>query len=156
MLGPILGPVYSNTPLDERFGLPAPEGAHVCLDLGEEEFTRGRPHPMIDPEARLERLEEAGGRADVAAVLVDVVLGYGAHDDPAGALVPACERLAEGGGPVVVAYVLGTDGDPQGLDAQRRKLSDAGCVVAPTAARAALAAAAVARREPALVKESLP
>src|SRR5690606_25987262 len=54
-----LGPVYSNTPLREDLGLPAPDGAHVCLDLGEEEYTKGRPHPMIDPLARADELQRA-------------------------------------------------------------------------------------------------
>lgn len=156
LLGQVLGePVYSNTPLDKSHGLPAPEGAHVCLDLGEEEFTQGRPHPMIDPEARIERLREVGGRADVACVLLDVVLGYGAHEDPAGTLAPVCEEIIANGGPAIVTYVVGTGGDPQGLDGQRRRLRDAGCVVPPTGARAALAAAALAMRRPGLV-DSLP
>ncbi len=152
LLGPIVGPVWSNIPLDPAHRVPAPAGSHVCVDLGEEEYTQGRPHPMIDPDARLEMLQEVGRRPDVAAVLVDVVLGYGSHPDPAGVLAPLCREIAEAGGPVVVAYVLGTDGDPQGLDAQRRQLGDAGCVVAPTGARAALAAAAVALRRPELVE----
>ena len=67
----------------------------------------------------------------------------------------ACQEIAEREGPVVVAYVLGTECDPQGLEAQRARLRQAGCVVAPTAARAALAAAALARRQPQLV-EKLP
>ncbi|HEV7862309.1 MAG TPA: protein FdrA, partial [Acidimicrobiia bacterium] len=156
ILSGILGPVYSNTPIDKAFGLPAPDGAHVCLDLGEEEFTKGRPHPMIDPEARLEHLRVEGSRPDVAVVLIDVVLGYGAHDDPAGRLAPVCAELRDGGrGPAVVAYVLGTDGDPQGLAGQRAILAEAGCIVPPTAGRAALAAAALAVRRPELVEEPL-
>jgi len=151
LLGTLLGPVYSNIPLDKRHGLPAPEGAHVCLDLGEEEYTKGRPHPMIDPEARLAFLRESGARDDVAVILIDVVLGYGAHDDPAGTLVDACREIEARHGPVVVAYVLGTRGDPQGLEDQRARLRHAGCLVAPTAARAALAAAALCRRQPDLV-----
>jgi FdrA protein len=156
ILSGILGPVYSNTPIRKGWGLPAPAGAHVCLDLGEEEFTKGRPHPMIDPEARIEHLRVEGARPDVAVVLLDVVLGYGAHDDPAGRLAPVCAEIRAGGrGPAVVAYVLGTDGDPQGLAGQRATLEAAGCIVPPTAGRAALAAAALAARRPALVEEPL-
>jgi FdrA protein len=156
ILSGILGPVHSNTPIRKGWGLPAPDGAHVCLDLGEEEYTKGRPHPMIDPEARIEHLRVEGARADVAVVLLDVVLGYGAHDDPAGRLAPVCADIRAGGrGPAVVAYVLGTDADPQGLDAQRAALVEAGCIVPPTAGRAALAAAALAARRPDLVEESL-
>jgi FdrA protein len=156
ILSDILGPVYSNTPIQGDWGLPAPDGAHVCLDLGEEEYTKGRPHPMIDPEARIEHLREEGARSDVAAVLLDVVLGYGAHDDPAGRLAPVCAEIRAGGrGPAVVAYVLGTASDPQGLDAQRATLAEAGCIVPPTAGRAALAAAALATRRPELVAKTL-
>lgn len=147
-----LGPVHSNIPLEERHGLPAPPGSHVCLDLGEEEYTKGRPHPMIDPTARIDVLRSQAREPDVAAVLIDVVLGYGAHLDPAGVLAPECAALAADGGPQVVAYVLGTEGDPQGSDAQRRKLQEAGCIVAPTGARAAHTAAAIAARRPDLTE----
>ncbi|HMC80572.1 MAG TPA: protein FdrA, partial [Acidimicrobiia bacterium] len=103
ILSGILGPVYSNTPICKGWGLPAPEGAHVCLDLGEEEFTKGRPHPMIDPEARLEHLRVEGARPDVAVVLVDVVLGHGSHPDPAAVFAGVCAELRDGGrGPAVV------------------------------------------------------
>ena len=146
-----LGPVWSNTPLDKKLHVPAPAGSHVCLDLGEEEYTKGRPHPMIDPEARIELIREAGKEDDVAVLLIDVVLGHGSHDDPAGQLAPVFAGIIDAGGPQVVAYVLGTDQDPQGFDRQRQILRDAGCLVAPTGARAALAAAAIALRQPDLV-----
>jgi FdrA protein len=144
--------VYSNTPVDKELGLPAPASSHVCLDLGEEEYTRGRPHPMIDPEARLEHLREQGRDPEVAAIVLDVVLGYGAHPDPAAELAPVCAEITAAGGPRLVVYVLGTEQDPQGFERQRRAFRDAGCVVTETAARASLAAAAVARREPALAE----
>lgn len=148
----LLGPIHSNTPLDKRYGLPAPAGAHVCLDLGEEEYTKGRPHPMIDPEARVELMREEGRSTDTAVVLLDVVLGHGSHADPAGRLAPVCSEIMAGGrGPQVVAYVLGTVGDPQGFAAQQARLRDVGCIVTETAARASLAAAAIALREPSRV-----
>jgi FdrA protein len=144
--------VYSNTPIDKAYRLPAPAGAHTCLDLGEEEYTKGRPHPMIDPEARIERMRQEGTDPEVAVVLIDVVLGYGSHPDPAGRLAPVVrEVMAGGAGPQVVAYVLGTDGDPQGFREQQATLRQAGCIVPATAARAALAAAAIATRKPDLV-----
>ncbi|TCK24427.1 protein FdrA [Pseudonocardia endophytica] len=150
-----LGPVYSNTPIDKSHGLPAPEGAHVCLDLGEEEYTQGRPHPMIDPEARVEHLRAQGAEPDVAVILLDVVLGYGAHPDPAAELGPVCRDIIAGGGPRIVVYVLGTDKDPQGFERQRAAFTDAGCVVAETAARASLAAAAIALRDSSIVGQQL-
>ena len=145
-----IGPIFSNTPLDPSWAAPGPREAHVCLDLGEEEFTRGRPHPMIDPEARLELLLEQASDPTVAAVLLDVVIGDGAHPDPAGVLAPVAAEIAASGA-AVVAYVLGTDQDPQDFEQQRRLMREAGCVVAETGARAALAAAALVNRDPALV-----
>jgi len=150
ILGDTVGPVYSNVPLEPSLRVPAPPGSHICLDLGEEEYTVGRPHPMIDPAARLEMLDEQASDPAVAVVLLDVVLGYGSHEDPASELAPACARAVQQGG-VVVAYVLGTQSDPQDYARQREILRRAGCIVTETAARASLAAAAVALRDPALV-----
>jgi len=150
-----LGAVHSNTPLRDGWGLPAPPGGHVCIDVGEEEFTSGRPHPMIDPGARTELIRREGRDPSTAVVLIDVVLGHGAHPDPAGVLAPACaDVLAHADGPPIVAYVLGTERDPQGYLAQRRAFEDAGCILAPTAARAALVAAAIAARRPELAEEA--
>ena len=140
-----LGPVYSNIPLRSGLGLPAPDGAHVCLDLGEEEYTKGRPHPMIDPAARREILREQAFGADVAAVLLDVVLGYGSHPDPAGEIAGTCAEIVAAGA-AVVCYVLGARADQQGLDRQRAKLAEAGAIVTESAAQAARTAAAIAVR----------
>ena len=150
VLARALGPVYSNIPLRPDLGLPAPSGAHVCLDLGEEEYTKGRPHPMIDPTARTEIMRAEAFGDDVAAVLLDVVLGYGSHPDPAGEIAVTCADLAAGG-TAVVAYVLGARADRQGFERQRGTLRDAGAIVTGSAAEAARVAAAVAARRPALV-----
>lgn len=155
LLGRLLGPVYSNTPINPEWDLPAPAGSHQCLDLGEEEYTRGRPHPMIDPEARIEVLREHAADGSVAAIILDVVLGYGSNPDPAGALAPVCAEIMADGGPQVVAYVLGTDRDPQRRSAQSDTLVDAGCIVTETAARASLAAAALATGDLSLIESPL-
>jgi FdrA protein len=150
ILSQALGPVYSNIPLRRDLGLselaqPAPAGAHICLDLGEEEYTKGRPHPMIDPAARREILREQAFGPDVAAVLLDVVLGYGSHPDPAGEIAATCADIVAGGA-AVVCYVLGARADQQGLDRQRAKLTEAGAIVTESAAQAARTAAAIALR----------
>lgn len=158
ILADVLGPVYSNTPIDPSLGLTGPSGpvgAHTCLDLGEEEYTKGRPHPMIDPQARIELLREQGTDPSVAAIILDVVLGYGAHPDPAAELAPVCAEITAGGGPKIITYVLGTERDPQNLAAQRRAFAEAGCLVTETAARASLAAAALATRTPELAGRAL-
>lgn len=150
-----LGPVHSNEPLRKDNDLPAPEGAHVLLDLGAEEYTRGVPHPMIDLSTRLELLRQQAGDEDLAVVLLDVVLGHGSHDDPAGQLAPLCAELMADGGPQVVAYVLGTEQDPQSYSRQRTVLQAAGCIVPETNERAAHVAAALALRRPELVRTGL-
>ncbi len=155
VLGRTIGEVRSNTPINKEWGLPAPDGAHQCLDLGEEEYTRGRPHPMIDTEARVERLLEHAADPQVGTIILDVVLGYGANPDPAGILGPVCQSVMADGGPQVVAYVLGTEQDPQGYAAQRDLLVHAGCIVTETAARASLVAAAIATGDPGLARIKL-
>lgn len=149
-----IGPIHSNTPLDKSWTLPAPDGAHICLDLGEEEYTVGRPHPMIDPEARIDWMLKQVDDPTIAVVLIDVVIGDGAHPNPAGLLAPVAARIVEAGA-MVVAYVLGTERDPQSFHVQRDLLTSAGCIVTATAARAALAAAAIVNRDPALVYDDL-
>ncbi len=150
ILSQALGRVYSNIPLRRDLGLselaqPAPAGAHICLDLGEEEYTKGRPHPMIDPAARREIMREQAFGPEVAAVLLDVVLGYGSHPDPAGEIAATCADIVAGGA-AVVCYVLGARGDQQGLGRQRAKLAEAGAIVTESAAQAARTAAAIALR----------
>lgn len=155
VLGRSLGPVYSNIPLHPGCGLPAPEGAHICLDLGEEEYTQGRPHPMIDPAARKEIMQEQAFGGDIAVVLLDVVIGYGSHPDPAGEIAGTCADIVASGA-AVVAYVLGARADRQGLDRQHRALRDAGAIVTASAAEAARVAAAIAARQPALATAGCP
>jgi FdrA protein len=155
VLSRALGPVYSNIPLRPDLGLPAPPGAHICLDLGEEEYTKGRPHPMIDPAARIEIMRAEAFGDDIAAVLLDVVLGYGSHPDPAGEIAGTCADLAASG-TAVIAYVLGARADRQGLDRQRRTLRDAGAIITDSAAEAARVAAAIAARRPALATAGRP
>lgn len=149
----VLGPVHSNEPLRPEHGLPAPGSAHVLLDLGAEEYTRGVAHPMIDPAGRLALLRKQADDPAIAVVLLDVVLGHGAHEDPAGLLAPVCAELMADGGPQVVAYVLGTESDPQVYSRQRAVLERAGCIVPQTNARAAYVAGALALRRPELAEE---
>jgi FdrA protein len=134
-------------------GLLGPEAAaeQQILDLGDDEYTVGRPHPMIDPRLRSEKIEEAGGDRQVAVILLDIVLGYASHPDPAGALIPAIRAArdaaaADGRGLAVIASVCGTPGDPQGLASQSAILADAGVHLAASNARAAQLAGLVAQR----------
>jgi FdrA protein len=116
-------------------------GRSEVLDLGDEEYTRGRPHPMVDLELRAGLLERAREDDDVGCVLLDVVLGYGAHPDPAGELAAVLASLARRR--PVVARVCGTRADPQDRDAQESRLRDAGVLVAPSNAAAARLAARI-------------
>ena len=145
---------WSNAPLELKRELPhgAPSRGHTAIDLGADEFTVGRPHPMIDFAARVERLGAEARDPSVAAIVLDVVLGYGAHPDPAGALAPAVREARaaaarEGRELVVIGFVCGTEGDPQRLASQMVKLAESGMVLAPgSTAAAGLAARVVAHR----------
>ena len=128
--------VYSNVPLDKEHRLAdsLASQAHTIVDLGEDEFTVGRLHPMMDNDLRIRRLQQEADDPEVAVLLLDVVLGYGAHPDPAGELGPAIAnaraRAGEAGRHLeVVAVLVGTDEDPQGFDAQVQQLEAAGAKV---------------------------
>jgi FdrA protein len=97
----------------------------------------GRPHPMIEPALRDAEVTRALADPSIGVVLVDCVLGYGAHPDPAGSLADAVKRAAEAGPATVVASITGTDRDPQGYREQRRKLEESGVLVADDNAQAA-------------------
>ena len=142
--------VHSNVPLDKRlvWQAGAKGQTHVALDLGADEFTLGKPHPMIDPSGRIEAVAQAGRDPRVGVLLLDVVLGHGAHADPAGALVPAIRRAVteakrRGRRLAVVAFVCGTERDPQALSAQEATLRAAGVMVEGSSTRAARLAAAL-------------
>ena len=137
-------PVLSNAPLVKANKMPDSHVSrgHVCVDLGEDEFTQGRLHPMIDPSLRNRRILQEARDPATAVILLDIVLGYGAHPDPAGATVEAireAQHLAAAAGRhlVFVASVCGTEGDPQPLSQQEEKLRAAGVLVLPDNASAA-------------------
>lgn len=124
---------------------------HSIIDLGADEFTLGKPHPMIEPEMRRERLLAEAKDPEVAVILLDFVLGYGVHPDPAGATIPYIEkskRIAQEDGRSlpVVASVCGTDGDPQNKSAQVSMLEEHDVIVLPNNAQATRVAAHIALR----------
>jgi FdrA protein len=127
--------VVSNVPVPGAERLGAKRNAHMMIDLGDDEFTRGRPHPMIEPATRDAPLAEALADETVGVVVLDVVLGWGSHPDPAGQLVRALGNWA-GTGPMIVASVVGTEADPQVRSSQVRKLTDAGIILAASNASA--------------------
>ncbi|WP_245645194.1 acyl-CoA synthetase FdrA [Pseudonocardia acaciae] len=139
LLKPALGEIAHSVESPPR--LPA---RHTVLDLGDDRFTVGRPHPMIDPTTRLELLRAALNDPETGVILLDIVLGHGAGPDPAGALAPAIAGAP--GSPVVIAFVVGTEDDPQGLAAQRRTMAEAGAIIASNSSDAALLAGEVLTR----------
>ncbi len=122
-----LGPIRSNIPLRPEWALDpvSPAPAHLMLDFGADELTVGRAHPMIDQSFRLERLAAEVADPQVAVILLDVVLGHGAHGDPASELAPVIAAAA----PLVVVSLIGASADPQGLERQAGILQAAGAHV---------------------------
>jgi FdrA protein len=122
--------VASNAAVPGASPMDDPTVAHRMIDLGDDQFTQGRPHPMIEPAIRAEPLREAVEDPAVGIILVDVVLGFGAHPDPAGQLAEILAALPKTGGPAIIASVTGTEQDPQCYSTQVEKLRQAGVVVA--------------------------
>ncbi len=128
--------VRSNAPIPGVPTLAETNGTHVILDLGDDKYTQGKPHPMIDPSVRDDNIIAALQDPDVGVILMDVVIGYGAHDDPAGHIVEILQTHGGSDRPAIIASVTGTEADPQGRSAQMAKLQAAGVHVAPTNADA--------------------
>jgi len=151
----LMGEAYSNTPLSDRFELADPNVSkgNSVVDLGDEFFTAGRAHPMIDPTLRKLRIAQEGKDPRVAIILLDIVLGYGSSSDPGGALTGAIGDALNGSremgkGLAVMAHVCGTETDPQSLKQQSEKLEAAGAMLfASNALLAAEAALVVGGKE---------
>ncbi len=153
LLTPLLGAIHSNSPLKPEYKLDNSNTSndHTCVDMGSEEYTVGRPHPMIDYTLRKQRIIREGADSKTAVILLDVVLGYGSHADPAGELVPPITEARaaaskEGRHLSFVASIVGTDLDHQDLRKQQKRLEDAGVIVMPSNAQAARLAALIATR----------
>ncbi|MBI3216894.1 MAG: acyl-CoA synthetase FdrA [Mycobacterium sp.] len=141
---------YSNTPVDGNTMLSdiGTSVGNTIIDMGDDAFTQGRPHPMIDPSLRDSRIRAELDDPDTAVVLFDVVLGYGSSADPVAGLLAVVEedgaRAAAQGRPVTfIGYVCGTDLDPQDHRAVVARLTAAGVLVAPSNAEAAAWSAAL-------------
>lgn len=143
-------PTWSNIAIDKSRLLQGnePSRAHTLLDMGEDFFTNGMPHPMIDFRQRVMRMEKEAADPQTAVLLLDCVGGYGTHENPAGelsgAITAAREAAAAQGRYLsVIASVTTTEQDPQVRSRQRQQLEQAGAIVMPSNAQAARLAAAI-------------
>ncbi|MBT2699898.1 acyl-CoA synthetase FdrA [Bacillus sp. ISL-40] len=139
--------VYSNIQRDPEYRLKDrnKSQAHTFIDFGDDEFTQGKPHPMIDPSTRISRFIQEAKDPSVGVIVMDFVLGYGAHEDPVGAMLPAiieAKQAAEDEGRhlEIIGYVLGTELDLQNLEEQIDKLLAAGVTHASSSQNAGLLA----------------
>jgi FdrA protein len=153
ILNGTLKDLYSNAPTGgtKKLSQSTKSKKHSILDLGEEEFTQGRPHPMIDPTIRRLRLVEESQDPEVGVIMMDFVLGYGSNPDPVGAVLKEIGQVKATARKSsrylsIVTHVCGTKRDPQGYDESIRKLENAGALVFPTNALAAIASAYIITR----------
>lgn len=114
---------------------------NICIDFGDDEYTVGKPHPMIDPIGRIERLLTESDDDEMAVLLMDFVLGYGSHNDPVGEMIPviikAKEKMSQRGKHLcIIGYICGTKNDPQNFDESKKRLEDLGVIVMPSNAQA--------------------
>jgi FdrA protein len=150
-----LGPVRSNIPLQPEWelGRELRADGHVMIDFGDDQLTRGRPHPMIDQRTRIDRIAVEAADPAVTVLLLDVVLGHGAHPDPASELAPAvaaARRGADTAGRMlaVVVSLCATEDDPQDPRRQAELLHEAGAAVFLSNAAAARHAVSLAGGRP--------
>ncbi|STP69782.1 protein YahF [Enterobacter hormaechei] len=139
--------VYSNIQPDPARRLKdiSVSQAHTFLDFGDDDFTNGKPHPMIDPTNRISRLLQEARDPQVGVIVMDFVLGFGAHDDPVGVMIEAIKEAqaiakADNRPLEILGYVLGTDQDPQSLAQQCQLLTDAGVIWASSSTNTGLLA----------------
>ncbi len=151
---PLVGPVYSNSPTKPEWTIQPGQIGHgnTFMDYGEEEFTVGRAHPIIDLSVRKNALNEIAAQPETAVVLLDLILTPPGHPDPAEAMLeeirPLQQKAREDGRELIfVCSVLGTDADLQNVNLQRQKLQNAGVLVCKTNARAAMLAGLIIRRK---------
>lgn len=152
LLQEMISDLYSNI----NFGhVTMMENRHVstknCLvDMGDEEFTVGKPHPVMDPSILNDRLVQEGSDPDTAILLFDLLLGYGVHEDPAGTIADSLRQIrekteAEGRHICMIASICGTDLDPQDYQKQKKTLEDLGVIVLESNGRAALFSGLIAK-----------
>lgn len=137
-----LGDIYSNIPLRKEWAIDpfANSKEHTFIDFGEDAMTVGRAHPMIDSTLRIERLRKEIADPECGVILMDVVLGHGADPDPAAALAPVIrDAISKRAIPIIIS-LIGSSGDPQGLEKQARSFSEAGAYVTSSNAAAVRAA----------------
>lgn len=120
---------------------------HTLIDMGDDDFTRGKPHPMIDPTLRNQRLLNELNDSHTAVVLFDLVLGYGASTTPASELLDQLSHIDMNNAPLLIAHVCGTEADPQIRSQQISALQNAGVIIASSNAQAALWASTVAQTQ---------
>lgn len=145
--------VWSNIQKDPSKVLSAADAskAHTFLDFGDDEFTNGRPHPMIDPSLRIARIVEEAKDPEVGVIALDFILGFGAHEDPVGVTLPAiaeAKQIAADAGRhlEILGYVLGTDEDHPALAQQVAALENAGVTIASSSTNTGLLAREFVRK----------
>ena len=148
-----IGEVYGNSPLNPKYKLKDSWKSHKnsFIDLGEDEFTVGRPHPMIDFTLRNKKILEEANDPEVAIILLDVVLGYGSNMEPAEELAPIIKKAKEiakndGYNITIIITITGTDKDPQNKTKVKETLVEAGAVVFDSNSYASLVSASIIRK----------
>ncbi|WP_144789043.1 acyl-CoA synthetase FdrA [Lysinibacillus fusiformis] len=110
---------------------------HEIIDLGDDVYTKGKPHPMIDPEKRIEMLEKSMNDPETAVIMIDNVIGNGGHEDMASELAPIIKRILDSARQecrqlAVLATVVGTAQDIQGYEKQIEILKESGAIICKT------------------------
>lgn len=113
----------------------------VVIDLGDDFYTQGKPHPMIDPQNRIEMIEKISNEEPGSIILMDLVLGYGANEDMASTLAQTIENVRKKNEETTfIVTICGTEDDPQNYAQQKKILESVGAIVATSNVQAILTA----------------
>jgi len=131
LLQNMLHPLFSNVPVNsyQKLENPFKSQGHTIIDMGDDVFTQGRLHPMMDNDLRIRRMIQEATDPDTGALVMDIVLGEGAHPDPASELAPVVEKIKKETGIPTAVVIIGTEEDPQNISTQIQKMEKAGAVV---------------------------
>lgn len=118
---------------------------NALVDMGDEVFTKGRPHPVMDPSILVDRMIQEARDPEVGVILFDLLYGHAIHKDPVGAIEGALLEIRriekeEGRHICVIVSLCGTDIEPQNVAEQARRLREYGVILQPSNAKAALLA----------------
>lgn len=124
--------IYSNLSKCEERRLKVNDKSlyNTILDMGEDEYTVGKPHPMINSSSRNEQLLKEAEDESVGIIIADIELGYGANDFAADELGETIKQIKTMRSDLVfIVVICGSKQDYQDYNLKKNLLIMSGAIV---------------------------